>query len=449
MYNPKPQRMGLGTTTRYIEIPIVITNQLYQFDAESHLLDRSELLNYCSRYQYLKIEKINVVIPPTSNNAEVLLFAIWNNETNVTVNDMNFNDSVKRVTVHAVKYQRRTFFPPHITSTKEGTNTGETTKLSAINLWKFNQTDNYMIKRASPNVNLFNFPLRLYYTATENVNLKATIILKCKFRGQKYSDELNKLIEFKDDEIIKNRINELIKLKEQRLKEQEDKFKEIKINLNESKSSIRSISSISSDNHNKPELTKDKLIEFMKEEKINCKLPKNFATTYLILNNIKGGAVENGPEKIFKLVEFLKKFYLDKRELKLRYGLEDDLGSFLTHSILEKEQTKEVLENLKLQDDKRINELLNENPDEVVKRVTHKARQLNKNNIEQDELDKMKKEALIDIINYKVLNQKSISRTDAIKDIEILNRSINKSYDNSILSNKSSKKRQKTKFSSL
>lgn len=443
MYSTRPQRMGSGTTTRYIEAPIQIFDNAAYYDAQTELLNSAELMNYCAKYQYMKIEKINVVLMPTSKNAEVLLYPVWNNETNVTNNDMMYNDSVKRLATHTIRYQKRTFLPPKITATLAGQVDG-ITKYSAINLWTYNQTDNYMVKSTT---NKFNFPFKLFYYGTIEDIIEARIIFKCKFRGQKYTEELNKLIEYKDDEVIKKRIEELEKIKREKEREKiSDKIIKTKISQNQNNNIIsESFSSITSDSHSKPELTKDKLIEFMNKNNIKCKLPPQFSTTYLILQHIKSGAVENKPENILNLVEFLKKFYLDKRELKMRYGLEDNLGQFINNSMIEnKINAKELKEN----DDKRMNILLEKYQDKIVQKAVQKIQKDRKNNVSPEELKEYKCKALKDILmeqSEKTMYKDVKEEID--EDLKMIDRTLSNAY--SSINSKNKKKRQKMKFSSL
>lgn len=209
MYNNKAQKMGSGTTTRYIEIDITPTTTETTSNLQTLLKTDGEFIQYLERYEFVRINKVIAVIPPCKENGELLILARWNVES--STDDISTCDSTKRIAMHTIKYRKQTFLPPNLPVTTIYTDS-EGSKAATINLAGYNSTDTMYLKVTQESARIIFYPLRIIHKLTfAQTNFSFRIILKCTFRGEKYTTSLNKLIKFKDDPTIQTRLAELIK----------------------------------------------------------------------------------------------------------------------------------------------------------------------------------------------------------------------------------------------
>jgi hypothetical protein len=206
MYSKRPQTLGSGSTVRYIEFSYVPTTNNTTIDFQQKLVDHEEFVSFCQRYRYVTIKKVMVVIPPNSSNGELLLYAQWNSEADV--DDLENNDSTKRIAIHTVREQKRTFLPPDMPSTGTFTTSTGSNLVSTVQLRGVNSTDLIFVHGATRDY--VNYPFRLTTRVSHSVtNLTCRIYVVCHFQSEKYNSSINKYIKFKDDPILKQRLNEL------------------------------------------------------------------------------------------------------------------------------------------------------------------------------------------------------------------------------------------------
>jgi hypothetical protein len=190
MYNNQPQRLGAGTTTRYIEIDYTTTSSQGVINLENDLVTDVELVSYMNRYEFAKLERVNIKIPPNSGNGEMRFLARWSDST-ITSGELDNSDSVKRVAIHTVKYQTITYLPPSTTNTRF-IDLGTTKEISTVKMDEFNQTDQIYYKSSSTAYSI-NLPLHIAVRST-TASIELKIILKFIFRGEKYDEKLSKMI---------------------------------------------------------------------------------------------------------------------------------------------------------------------------------------------------------------------------------------------------------------
>jgi hypothetical protein len=190
MYNSRPQRLGSGTTTRYIEIDYSTTTSQGLINIETDLVSDVELVSYLSRYEYARLDRVNIKIPPNSGNGEIKFLARWSDQT-ILSSELDNSDSVKRIAIHTVKYQTLTFLPPATTNTR-WIDLGTTKQISTVKMNEFNQTDQLYYQTSSTNYAV-NLPLHIAVkSSVSSIELK--IILKFTFRGEKFDNKLSKMI---------------------------------------------------------------------------------------------------------------------------------------------------------------------------------------------------------------------------------------------------------------
>jgi hypothetical protein len=190
MYNKLPQRLGAGTTTRYIELDYTTTSSQGVINLEQDLVTDVELVSYMNRYEYAKLERVNIKIPPNSGNGEMRFLARWSDAT-ITSGELDNSDSVKRVAIHTVRYQTVTYLPPSTTNTRF-IDLGTTKEISTVKMDEFNQTDQIYYKSSSTAYSI-NLPLHIAVrSTTASIDIKIT--LKFVFRGEKYDEKLSKMI---------------------------------------------------------------------------------------------------------------------------------------------------------------------------------------------------------------------------------------------------------------
>jgi hypothetical protein len=190
MYNTRAQRLGSGTTTRYIEIDYTTTSTQGEINLEKDLITYVELVSYLSRYEYAKLDRVNIKIPPNSGNGEMRFLARWSDQT-ITSTELENSDSVKRVPIHTVKYQTLTFLPPSATNTR-WIDLGTSKQVSTIKMNEYNQTDQLYYKDSSTTYAI-NLPLHIAVRST-TASIDIKIVLKFTFRGEKFDNKLNKMI---------------------------------------------------------------------------------------------------------------------------------------------------------------------------------------------------------------------------------------------------------------
>jgi len=190
MYNRRPQKMGAGTTTRYIEIEYTTTTSTGVIDIEQDLVTDVELVSYLSRYEYARLDRVNIKIPPSSENGEMRFLARWSDST-ITSGELDNSDSVKRVAIHTVRYQTVTYLPPATTNTRF-VDFGTSKQISTVQFDQFNQTDQ-MYYKTTATTYAINLPLHIGVKSTAaSINIK--IVCKFTFRGEKYEEKLTKMI---------------------------------------------------------------------------------------------------------------------------------------------------------------------------------------------------------------------------------------------------------------
>jgi hypothetical protein len=207
MYSSKPQRLGSGSTTRYIEMDIVPTTNRTVHNVSELLVQKDEFINNASRYNYVRIRKAMVVVPPNSSNGEILIRAVYTDEADI--DDIDNNDSTKRVMIHTVHKRTRTFLPPHLPYTFNYVQT-TVTKSATIQLDDFNFTDViYLPSIGSASAQVL-YPLRIITKLTNQVSdLKCRIVCVCDFKGEKFNSDINNFVRYRNDPILKQRIEEL------------------------------------------------------------------------------------------------------------------------------------------------------------------------------------------------------------------------------------------------
>jgi hypothetical protein len=225
MYNSRPQRLGAGTTTRYIEIDYSTTSSQGVINVESDLITDVELVSYLSRYEYAKLDRVNIKIPPNSGNGEMKFLVRWSDST-ITSTELENSDSVKRVAIHTVKYKTLTFLPPAISNTR-WVDLGTTKEVSTVRMNEYNQSDQLYYKSSSSTYAI-NLPLHIAVkSSTSSIDIK--IVFKFTFRGEKFDNKLSKMIylyntDNKFKEIVDNNMKEeeLTVLKKEEPREEED-----------------------------------------------------------------------------------------------------------------------------------------------------------------------------------------------------------------------------------
>jgi len=182
--------LGAGTTTRYIEIDYTTTSSQGLINLENDLVTDVELVSYMNRYEFAKLDRVNIKIPPNSGNGEMRFLARWSDSA-ITSGELENSDSVKRVAIHTIKYQTITYLPPSTTNTRI-IDLGTSQQVSTVKMNEFNQTDQMYYKSAATAYSI-NLPLHIAVkSTTQSIDLK--IILKFVFRGEKYDEKLTKMI---------------------------------------------------------------------------------------------------------------------------------------------------------------------------------------------------------------------------------------------------------------
>jgi hypothetical protein len=182
--------LGAGTTTRYIEIDYATTSSTGLINAENDLITDAELITYFNRYEYARLDRINIKIPPNAGNGEIKFLARWSDATIIS-SELENSDSAKRVAIHTVKYQTVTYLPPHITNTR-WIDLGTSKSISTIIMDEFNSTDQFYYKSSSQDYAI-NLPFHVAVSSnTASINLK--FCFKFTFRGEKYDQKLSKMI---------------------------------------------------------------------------------------------------------------------------------------------------------------------------------------------------------------------------------------------------------------
>jgi hypothetical protein len=257
MYLNKPQKMGSGTTTRYITFDSTIGTSATVMNLGNELYTDEEVQNYMQRYNYMKVASIKVKITPTNATGKIYILGQWNTkDETVSVNDLINNDSTKIVATHAIRFQTRTWLPPNMNATKvDKTSTQE--HISTINLANYNRTDDYYYSKGTTvTTNSILYPFTLAMKATTSIEV--TVIVKVVFRGEKYTPTLNALMTIhKEDKELQEKVKKLIekeaikkefvknKIEEEEKKEEEE-FEEVKEeeeneNMNGKKDAINDI----------------------------------------------------------------------------------------------------------------------------------------------------------------------------------------------------------------
>jgi hypothetical protein len=258
MYQNKPQKMGSGSTTRYITFESTIGTNATIMNLGNQLYTDEEIQNYMQRYNYMKIANIKVKITPTSTTGKIYILGQWNSkDETVTVNDLINNDSTKIIATHAIRFQTRTWLPPNMNVTKVDKTTAQE-YISTINLANYNRTDDYYYsKGTTPATYSILYPFTLAMKATASIEV--TVIVKVVFRGEKYTPTLNALMTIhKEDKELQEKVKKLIEkeaikkefvkneIKEEEKKEEEEQEEEIKEdeendNMNGKKDAINDI----------------------------------------------------------------------------------------------------------------------------------------------------------------------------------------------------------------
>jgi hypothetical protein len=211
MYTNRPQKLGSGTTTRYITMDFTVSTSASILNLGDQLYSDEEMQTYMQRYNYMKISYIKAKITPTSNTGKIWLLGEWNAKTSsITNNDLLNNDSAKIVATHAMKFQTRTWLPPDMNATKvDKTTTSET--ISTINLRRFNRTDDYYYSKGTTVATysiLFPFTLAMQST----ISIDVSIIVKAVFRGEKYNTTLNTMLKmYNTDKELKDKVDNIMK----------------------------------------------------------------------------------------------------------------------------------------------------------------------------------------------------------------------------------------------
>jgi len=258
MYLNKPQKMGSGSTTRYITFDSTIGTTATIMNLGNQLYTDDEIQNYMQRYNYMKVASIKVKITPTNATGKIYILGQWNaKDETVTMNDLMNNDSTKIVATHAIRFQTRTWLPPNMNATKVDKTVAQE-YISTINLANYNRTDDYYYsKGTTPATNSILYPFTLAMKATTSIEV--TLIVKVIFRGEKYTSTLNALMMIhKEDKELQEKVKKIIeketikkefmknKIEEEEKKEEEEQYEEIKEeeeddNMNGKKDAINDI----------------------------------------------------------------------------------------------------------------------------------------------------------------------------------------------------------------
>jgi hypothetical protein len=209
MYDSHVQKMGLGTTVRYFEQSYTLDPSGVNYITASDLKNSDEFMSFANIYNFIKLEKVMILILPSSNNGEISILADWNyGDTNqYTINDIKVNDSTKVIPTHMVQYRKRTWLPPDIIVRPNGTSNN-------IAVARYNpigtiaSSDSYGVR----------YPIRFYIASNSANTIK--VIYKARFRGARFKAVTNKVMN--DPEVI-----ELIKKKEEIYMKQ-NKVKQLK-----------------------------------------------------------------------------------------------------------------------------------------------------------------------------------------------------------------------------
>jgi hypothetical protein len=213
MYANRPQKLGAGTTTRYITMDFTIGTSATIVNLGDQLYSDNEVQNYMQRYNYMKIKNIKVKVTPSSTTGRIFLLGQWNAKTTtVTADEITNNDSTKIIALHAIRFQTRTWLPPDMNATNiDKVTVGES--VSTINLCKYNRTDDYYYsKGTTPASYSILYPFSLAMRSTTSIEI--SLIIKINFRGEKYSTKLEALLQlYNNDNEIKNKIDNEINKK--------------------------------------------------------------------------------------------------------------------------------------------------------------------------------------------------------------------------------------------
>jgi hypothetical protein len=210
MYKSRPQKLGTGTTVRYITFESTIGTSATIMNLGDQLYTDEELKNYMERYNYMKVENIKVKVTPTSNTGKIYLLGQWNlKDSTVTVNDLINNDSTKIIATHTIKFQTRTWLPPNMNATIIDKNSIGSDYIATINTATYNRTDDYYYsKGTTPATYSILYPFTLAMKST--VSVEVSVIVKVKFRGEKFTTTLNALITlYKNDNQLKEKVDKM------------------------------------------------------------------------------------------------------------------------------------------------------------------------------------------------------------------------------------------------
>jgi hypothetical protein len=301
MYNNKPIKLGSGFTTRYISLKITPTTSQTITDISSLLVDHIEFTNYCQRYEFVRIAGLQIIIPPNNNNGELLILPKWTTSS-VTGSELENNDTTKYVPIFTTRTKKRTIVPPDIPSTVADIESATTT-YSTVMIKRYNPTDIIYYKAGTTTYKV-NFPLRLVTKLTNQVSdLNIKFVLKCKFYGEKFNDNLTKLRKYLNDPIILDRMKVLDNINHNL----PDKSFDI---INESISSIKTESNKTFSNQsNKIDLNDS---DFKEKFKDFVPIDEKFFDVYNVLCYYFDHI--NDPNQLKYLIDYLKPYYLQKEE---------------------------------------------------------------------------------------------------------------------------------------
>lgn len=176
-YKLRIQTLGSGTTSRWIENEYdVATNTLGQVSFASLLNNSTEYANLAIHYRYMKVLKIIINVPPISSNGTFKTLLRWTDD--IGAQNIDTDDSVKRVNLHSVRYQRVKYRPANL----QLANTG-VVGLPVVNLKDWITIDDLINASGRGNIpgNIL-----VKHTAGETIRIRAC--LQIAFRSSKLPD---------------------------------------------------------------------------------------------------------------------------------------------------------------------------------------------------------------------------------------------------------------------